>query len=90
MLVNARERQKSRGAVKAATEKQELMRAPLSHQWSALGQTEKNSVRANVFRFALELRHCLMTSALRICATFPDSCTAAGLFDDLVGQREQH
>jgi hypothetical protein len=25
-------------------------------------------VRANVFRFALELRHSLMTSALRICA----------------------
>jgi hypothetical protein len=36
---------------------------------SVPGQTEKNSVRANVFRFALELRHSLMTSVLRICAT---------------------
>ncbi|WP_166301085.1 hypothetical protein [Bradyrhizobium sp. 2S1] len=35
---------------------------------SELGQTEKNSVRANVFRFALELRHRAMLSALRICA----------------------
>jgi hypothetical protein len=32
------------------------------------GQTEKNSIRAYVFRFALELGHCLMQSALRICA----------------------
>ena len=31
-------------------------------------QTEKNSVRAYVFRFALELGHCSMQSALRICA----------------------
>ena len=30
---------------------------------SQLGQTEKNSVRANVFRFALELGHCLTQSA---------------------------
>src|ERR1700674_3562614 len=35
---------------------------------SVLGQTEKNSVRAYVFRFALELGHCSMPSALRICA----------------------
>src|SRR5260370_42293099 len=28
-----------------------------------LGQTEKNSVRAYVFRFALKLGHCLMHSA---------------------------
>jgi hypothetical protein len=35
---------------------------------SELGQTEKNLVRANVFRFALELGHCPMKSALRICA----------------------
>src|ERR1700682_4789816 len=35
---------------------------------SVEGQTEKNSVRANVFRFALELGHCSMQSALRICA----------------------
>jgi hypothetical protein len=30
---------------------------------SALGQTEKNSVRAYVFRFALKLGHCSMHSA---------------------------
>jgi hypothetical protein len=30
---------------------------------SASGQTEKNSVRANVFRFALELGHRVMMSA---------------------------
>ena len=30
---------------------------------SGLGQTEKNSVRANVFRFALELGHCSTQSA---------------------------
>jgi hypothetical protein len=35
---------------------------------SELGQTEKNSLRANVFRFALELGHQVMMSALRICA----------------------
>jgi transposase InsO family protein len=29
-----------------------------------LGQTEKHSVRANVFRFALELGHCSTQSAL--------------------------
>src|SRR6266849_9879849 len=33
---------------------------------SVRGQTEKNSVRAYVFRFALELGHCSMQSALRI------------------------
>jgi hypothetical protein len=32
------------------------------------GQTEKNSLRAHVFRFATELGHCPMQSALRICA----------------------
>ena len=31
-------------------------------QTAASGQTEKNSVRAYVFRFALELGHCLMQS----------------------------
>src|SRR5215212_367603 len=35
---------------------------------SAVGQTEKNSVRAYVVRFAPELGHCSMQSALRICA----------------------
>ena len=33
-----------------------------------MGQTGKNSVRAYVFRFALELGHRVMMSALRICA----------------------
>jgi hypothetical protein len=32
---------------------------------SQMGQTEKNSVRAYVFRFALELGHCSMQSARR-------------------------
>src|SRR5258708_36304264 len=32
-----------------------------------LGQTEKNSVRANVFRVAPDSGHCSMQSALRIC-----------------------
>jgi len=36
--------------------------------FDSIGQTEKNSVRAHVFRFALELGHCSMQSALRICA----------------------
>src|SRR5260370_42612909 len=35
---------------------------------TALGQTEKNSVRANVFRVAPDSGHCSMQSALRICA----------------------
>src|SRR3954454_14062675 len=37
-------------------------------RWSQMGQTEKNSARANVFRVTLELGHCPMKSALRICA----------------------
>jgi hypothetical protein len=32
-------------------------------------QNAKYSLRANVFRFALELEHCPVKSALRICAT---------------------
>src|SRR3979490_1234369 len=35
---------------------------------TALGQTEKNSVRAYVFRFALELGHCSTQSACLKCA----------------------
>ena len=35
---------------------------------SAPGQSEKNSVRVYVFRFALKLRHCSTQPALRICA----------------------
>src|SRR5216683_5803930 len=38
-------------------------------QMSVQGQTEKNSVRANVFRVAPESGPCSMQSALRICAT---------------------
>jgi hypothetical protein len=33
-----------------------------------MGQTEKNSVRANVFRVAPDSGHCSTQSALRICA----------------------
>jgi hypothetical protein len=36
---------------------------------AALGQTEKNSVRAYVFRFAPKLGHCSMHSAFRFRAT---------------------
>jgi hypothetical protein len=35
---------------------------------SAQGQSEKNSVRVYVFRFALKLGHCSTQPALRICA----------------------
>jgi hypothetical protein len=35
---------------------------------TAVGQTEKNSVRANVFRVTPESGHCSIQSALRICA----------------------
>ena len=35
---------------------------------SQLGQTEKNSMRANVFRFDPESGPCPVRSALRICA----------------------
>ena len=38
---------------------------------SASGLIEKNSVRAYVFRFALELGHCSTQSAFRICANNP-------------------
>jgi hypothetical protein len=31
-----------------------------------LGQTEKNSVRLHVFRFASDIGHCSMQSALRV------------------------
>jgi hypothetical protein len=34
--------------------------------FDSIGQTEKNSVRAYVFRFALNIGHCSMHSALRI------------------------
>src|SRR5258707_15678324 len=37
---------------------------------TAMGQTEKNSVRAHVFRFALELGHCLTQSACLKGANF--------------------
>ena len=35
---------------------------------SELGQNAKYSERADVFRFAPDTRHCVMQSALRICA----------------------
>jgi len=35
---------------------------------AGVGQNAKYSVRADVFRFVSELRHCSMRSALRICA----------------------
>ena len=38
------------------------------HPTSVLGQNAKYSKRADVFRFAPNFRHCLMQSALRICA----------------------
>src|ERR1700689_1517474 len=42
---------------------------PLEWQLASLhGQNAKYSPRVNVFRFASELRHCSMRSALRICA----------------------
>ncbi len=44
---------------------------------SELGQTEKNSVRANVFRFAIELGHYSMRSVVRICATCESPRAAA-------------
>ena len=41
----------------------------------APGQTEKNSLRANVFRVTPETRHCSMQSACRICAPVTDMRT---------------
>ena len=50
---------------------------------SELGQTEKNSGRAYVFRFALELGHCSMQSACLKRAS-----NGHGPFNDLVGAGE--
>src|ERR1700719_61365 len=44
---------------------------------SQMGQTEKNSLRAYVFRFATELGHWPMQSALRICANSDMARTAS-------------
>ena len=52
---------------------------------SGSGQTEKNSLRAYVFRFATELGHCPMQSALRIFAITRHSL----LLDHLVCKGEQ-
>jgi hypothetical protein len=53
---------------------------------SEVGQTEKNSQRAYVFRFASELRHCSTRSAFRICAkTGLMHCDKRRLFDYCVG-----
>jgi hypothetical protein len=56
------------GAYLPSLEKQNTPRAGrMKYVWglfmSELGQTEKNSVRAYVFRFALEPGHCSMQSA---------------------------
>ena len=53
---------------------------------SEMGQTEKNSVRAYVFRFALELGHCSIQAALRICARLGHQATS---LDHQVGAAEQ-
>jgi hypothetical protein len=45
--------------------------ARYSSAMSKLGQAEKNSMRAYVFRFAPEPGHCSTWSALRICETIP-------------------
>src|SRR6266487_3717066 len=56
---------------------------------SVVGQTEKNSVRAYVFRFALELGHCSTQSALRICATTGLTQRSKKLLDHLVRGRDK-
>jgi hypothetical protein len=53
---------------------------------SASGQTEKNSVRAYVFCFALKLGHCWMHSA---CLKGARSGHRPDSFDHLIGAREQ-
>jgi hypothetical protein len=53
---------------------------------SAGGQTEKNSVRAYVFRFALKLGHGSMPSA---CLTGAISGNCEASFDHLVGAGKQ-
>src|ERR1700730_18678553 len=53
---------------------------PLQHllgSMSQLGQTEKNSVRAIVFRFAPESGPCSRQTALRICANARSRCAPA-------------
>jgi hypothetical protein len=52
---------------------------------SEMGQTEKNSVRAHVFRFALELGHCPTQSA---CLKRANAGSDASSFDHLVGAAE--
>ena len=53
--------------------------------FDSIGQTEKNSVRAYVFRFALKLGHC---SVHEVCLKGAKS-RYRFLFDHLVGEREQ-
>jgi hypothetical protein len=51
-----------------------------------MGQSEKNSVRVYVFRFALKLRHCSTPPALRICAKIGRMHRSKkSLFDHFVG-----
>jgi hypothetical protein len=45
------------------------------------GQKLKSSRRANVFRFAPELGHCPMQSALRICATIGHESDVTGFVE---------
>jgi hypothetical protein len=56
----------------------------------SVGQTEKNSMRANVFRFDPESGPCPIRSALRICANtrLMHRSKNASLLDHLVGARE--
>src|SRR5882757_5901996 len=58
---------------------------------SVVGQTEKNSVRAYVFRFALELGQLSMQSSLRFCANWRlmRRRNFNSLLDHFVGAGEQ-
>jgi hypothetical protein len=58
---------------------------------SEMGQTEKNSVRAYVFRFAPELGHCSMESAFPKRVRFGLMHRNSGeLLDHLIRVRQQH
>ena len=68
--------------------------APDDPTMSQLGQTEKNSVRAHVFRFDLELGHCLTQLAcLKRVSNCPEETHAPqqlpALFDHLVGAQQE-
>lgn len=71
--------------------------SPLALTWpevqqlpeSELGQTEKNSLRANVFRVAPESGLCSMQSALRICAVIRRAYAGMARTEALLARREQ-